>query len=117
MIITSFLAFALLVALLIQNRANGRDRQELISQHSLEMARADRAHRLEMAEVRRQLDEQMVMAKHERAEMFDRLSTTAADHVAAVVRDLPDRKLPEKPAELPVIHFDDDLGLAEILSQ
>ena len=116
MIALTFLAFALLVALIYQHRANGRDRQDLISQHNLERAAADRSHRLEMQEVRRQLDEQMLMAKHERAELIDRLHTTAADQVAAVVRQMPVPDKQPQPAELPVVHFDPDLGLAELLS-
>jgi hypothetical protein len=114
-ILTSLLAFALLVALLIQHRTNGRDRQQLISQHNNELARADRAHRLEMDAVRQQLDEQMLMARHERAELIDRLHTTAADQVAAVVRTMPVAPPKEKESELPVLRFDDDLSLAEAL--
>jgi hypothetical protein len=116
MIFLAFLSLALLVALIWQHRTVSRERQETLAGHANELARADRAHRLEMQEVRRQLDEQMLLAKHERAELIDRLHTTAADQVAAVVRQMPVPEPKEKQPELPVLRFDDDLSLAEALS-
>lgn len=111
-----FLALLAVGALLLREKAHGRERQEIISSHANELSRADRAHRLEMQEVRRQLDEQMLMAKHERAEMFDRLATTAPEQLAAFVRQMPAPAVPEREPDLPVLRFDDDLSLAEVLS-
>lgn len=104
MIFLGFLAFALLVALLIQHRTNSRERQELISSFVNDRTNLERHHRLETQAMRKQLDG-----------VIDRLHTTAADQVAAVVRQMPVPPPPEKPSELPVFNFDEDLSLAESL--
>ncbi len=79
-----FLALVVLGALLYREKAHDRERQEILA-----------------------------TAAAERADLLDRLHTTAADQVAAVVRSFPTPA--EKPAEEPdfVFPLDDDLRLLE----
>jgi hypothetical protein len=83
-IFMSFLAFALLVALAYQHWTNGRERQEILA-----------------------------AARHDRADLLDRLHTTAADQVAAVVRSIPPPATPEPAVPDFVYPLDDDLRLLE----
>lgn len=97
------LSLALLVALLHVVRANGRERQELLSAHQNELVRLERSHRLEMD-----------AARAERAGLLERLHTTAADQVAAVVRSIPppaEKRAPVEPNY--IFPLDDDLRLLE----
>lgn len=96
------LSLALLVALLHVVRANGRERQELLSAHQNELVRLERSHRLDMES-----------AARERADLLDRLHTTAADQVAAVVRTIPRPETPAPAVPDFVFPIDEDLRLLE----
>ena len=96
------LSLALLVALLHVVRANGRERQELLSAHQNELVRLERSHRLDMD-----------AAARERADLLDRLHTTAADQVAAVVRTIPRPETPAPAVPDFVFPIDEDLRLLE----
>jgi hypothetical protein len=79
-----FLALVVLGALLYREKAHDRERQEILA-----------------------------AARHDRADLLDRLHTTAADQVAAVVRSIPPPAKPEPAVDEFVFALDDDLRLLE----
>ena len=97
-----FLAVVVLGALLIREKAHDRDRRELLSSHQNELVRLERSHRLDMD-----------AAARERADLLERLHTTAADQVAAVVRTIPRPETPAPAVPDFVFPIDEDLRLLE----
>ncbi len=79
-----FLALVVLGALLYREKAHDRERQEILA-----------------------------AAQKDRADLLDRLHTTAADQVAAVVRSIPPPAKPEPTVPDFVFPLDDDLRLLE----
>jgi hypothetical protein len=79
-----FLALVVLGALLYREKAHDRERQEILA-----------------------------AAQKDRADLLDRLHTTAADQVAAVVRSFPPPASPEPAVPDFVFPTDDDLRLLE----
>jgi hypothetical protein len=79
-----FLALVVLGALLYREKAHDRERQEILA-----------------------------AAQKDRADLLDRLHTTAADQVAAVVRSIPPPAKSEPAVDDFVFALDDDLRLLE----
>lgn len=96
------LAVVVLGALLMREKAHDRDRLELLAAHRNEMVRVERRHHLELD-----------AARAERADLIDRMHTTAADQVAAVVRTIPRPEKVEPVVPDFVFPLDEDLRLLE----